>query len=126
MNAVVAISGRDLVVPVSGIAMSLAPASPDAQGTRAVLPAEKPANPSGNDARDPMRQSEVIEEMRAALSASGRTRLQIERDDDAGRFIYRLMDPETGETLRRWPPETFGDLVNFLQSETGGLINQQV
>lgn len=122
MNAIVPISGREIVVPVSGIAMSTAPVS---TGPNVVPPVEASTGQPGSDARDTLRQSEAIEKMRAELSANGRTRLQIERDEDkVGRFIYKLMDPDTGETLRRWPPESFGDLVSFLQSETGGLINE--
>ncbi|GGB68202.1 flagellar protein FlaG [Glycocaulis alkaliphilus] len=122
MNAITAISGRELVVPVTGIAMSAAPVSAAAN---VVQPVEQGARQPNPDARDTLRQSEAIEEMRAQLSATGRTRLQIERDEDkAGRFIYKLMDPDTGETLRRWPPESFGDLVSFLRNETGGLINE--
>lgn len=122
MNAIVPISGRELVVPVSGIAMSTAPVSAE---PNVVPPVEAGTRQPGSDSRDTLRQSEAIERMRAELSANGRTRLQIERDEDkAGRFIYKLMDPDTGETLRRWPPESFGDLVSFLQNETGGLINE--
>jgi uncharacterized FlaG/YvyC family protein len=121
MNAIVPIPGRELVVPVSGIAMSEAPAS---AGTNRVPPVEPGTRQANSDSRDTLRQSEAIERMRAELSANGRTRLQIEREEDGGRFIYKLMDPETGETLRRWPPESFGDLVSFLQSEAGGLVNE--
>lgn len=110
------------MVPVAGIAMSLAPAG---SSTVAVLPVEPGLRQSGSDTRDTLRQSEIIEQMRAELSASARTRLQIEREEDGGRFIYKLMDPETGETLRRWPPESFGDLVTFLKSNSGGLVDEQ-
>lgn len=122
MNAIVPISGRELVVPVTGIAMSAAPAI---AGTSAVPPVEPGMRQPNSDTRDTLRQSEAIEAMRAQLSASGRTRLQIERDEEQGRFIYRLMDPETGETLRRWPPESFGDLISILRNEGGGLINEK-
>lgn len=125
MNAVVPISGREMVVPVTGIAMSASASSPVNAGSGAVLPVEKGARETSPDARDTLRQSEIIEQMRAELSASARTRLQIERDEEAGRFIYRLMDPDTGETVRRWPPERFSDLVNFLTRESGGLVNEK-
>jgi uncharacterized FlaG/YvyC family protein len=110
------------VVPVTGIAMSTAPVS---AGPGVVPPVEAGMRQPNSDTRDTLRQSEAIEAMRAQLSANGRTRLQIEREEDGGRFIYKLMDPETGETLRRWPPESFGDLVSFLASESGGLVNEK-
>lgn len=125
MNALVPISGRELVVPVTGIAMSASASGLANAGSSAVLPVAKDARETSPDSRDTLRQSEIIEQMRAELSASARTRLQIERDEEAGRFIYRLMDPDTGETVRRWPPERFSDLVNFLSSESGGLVNEK-
>lgn len=113
------------MVPVTGIALSTNVTSSSNAGSSAVLPVEPGARQSNSDTRDTLRQSEAIEAMRAQLSANGRTRLQIERDEEQGRFIYRLMDPETGETLRRWPPESFGDLISILQNEGGGLINEK-
>jgi uncharacterized FlaG/YvyC family protein len=114
-----------MAVPAGGVAMTPPMAKPVLLGAGAVQSLDAGPGKTGPDARDTLRQSEIIEEMRAALSASARTRLQIERDADGDSFIYRLLDPETGETLRRWPPESFGDLVNFLTNESGGLINEQ-
>lgn len=96
-------------------------------GASAVQPADRITRQPSSDTRDVLRQSETIERMRAELSANARTRLQIERDEDKnGRFIYRLLDPDTGETLRRWPPEKFGDLISFLEGKDQGLLNERV
>jgi len=122
MNAIVPISGRELVVPVAGIAMST---PPDSARPNAVPPVEPGDRQSNSDSRDTLRQSEAIERMRAELSANSRTRLQIEREENGSHFIYKLMDPDTGETLRRWPPESFGDLIAILNAEGGGLVNEQ-
>ncbi|MEO1039635.1 MAG: flagellar protein FlaG [Pseudomonadota bacterium] len=67
---------------------------------------------------------EAIERMRAEINASGRARLQIDRDEEAGQFIYRIKNPDTGETVRQWPPETYVDLIVFLRSKQGGVIDQ--
>jgi len=99
--------------------------APDSAGRDAVPAAEPGTRQSNSDSRDTLRQSEAIERMRAELSANSRTRLQIEREENGSHFIYKLMDPDTGETLRRWPPESFGDLVAILKAEGGGLINEQ-
>ena len=69
---------------------------------------------------------EQIEAMRAQINASSRSRLQIERAEDAGRFIYRLFDPETGETMRQWPPEKYVELVAYLRGREGGLVDESV
>ncbi len=69
---------------------------------------------------------EQIEAMRAEINANSRSRLQIERAEDAGRFIYRLFDPETGEVMRQWPPEKYVELVAYLRGREGGLIDRTV
>ncbi|MFP4519888.1 MAG: flagellar protein FlaG [Oceanicaulis sp.] len=67
---------------------------------------------------------ERIEAMRARINASSRSRLMIEREGEAGRFVYKILDPETGETMRQWPPEKYLDLVAYLRDQQGGLVNR--
>ena len=69
---------------------------------------------------------EQIEAMRAEINANSRSRLQIERAEDAGRFIYRVFDPATGELMRQWPPERYVELVAYLRGREGGLIDRTV
>jgi uncharacterized FlaG/YvyC family protein len=66
---------------------------------------------------------EKIEALRAQINANSRSRLQIERAEDAGRFIYRILDPQTGETVRQWPPEKYVELVAYLRGREGGLVD---
>jgi uncharacterized FlaG/YvyC family protein len=68
---------------------------------------------------------DLIETLREQMNSSVRSRLQIDRNDESGRFVYRILDPDTGETLRQWPPENYGDLVEFLQEKQGGLVNER-
>jgi len=74
--------------------------------------------------RDINREIELIERLRGEVKASARSKLLIDRDEEAGRFIYRMLDPETGETMRQWPPERYLDLVAYLREQSGGLINE--
>lgn len=67
---------------------------------------------------------EQIEAMRDAINKSGRNRLQIDRADNNGRFIYRILDPDTGETMRQWPPERYLELVEYLSDKRGGLMDK--
>lgn len=60
-----------------------------------------------------------IEALRAQLDVSGRSRLLIDREDRAGRFIYRILNPDTGETIRQWPPEGYLDLIAYLRDTDG-------
>ncbi len=95
-------------------------------GASAVQPTDAATRQGSSDSRDVLRQSEAIEQLRSSLSENARTRLQIERDEERnGRFVYKLVNPETGEVLRRWPPEKFGDLINFLKQEGAGSLNER-
>ena len=67
---------------------------------------------------------ERIEAMRDAINKSARNRLQIDRAGDTGRFIYRMLDPDTGETMRQWPPDSYLDLVAYLNDRRGGLVDR--
>ncbi len=68
---------------------------------------------------------EMIEAMRAEINANSRSRLQIERAENAGRFIYRILDPATGETVRQWPPEKYVELVAYLRGREGGILDKR-
>jgi uncharacterized FlaG/YvyC family protein len=82
------------------------------------LEAEPPVKPSVS--------TEQIELMRDEINRSARNKLQIDRADDNGRFIYRILDPETGETMRQWPPERYLELVEYLTDKRGGLLDESV
>ena len=60
---------------------------------------------------------------RLASEALKNSRLSIKRDGESGDFIYLMIDNDTGETVRRWPPETHTDLVEYLRSPRAGLLN---
>ncbi|MGJ3230581.1 MAG: flagellar protein FlaG [Oceanicaulis sp.] len=68
---------------------------------------------------------ERIETMRAKINASSRSRLMIEREGEAGRFVYKILDPQTGETMRQWPPDRYLELVAYLRDQQGGLVDQE-
>lgn len=75
-------------------------------------------------ARPDKRHVDHIEAMRDAINKSGRNRLQIDRADNNGRFIYRILNPDTGETMRQWPPERYLELVAYLDDKRGGLMDK--
>lgn len=92
--------------------------------------ASKGATPIGAEApvdgrRDTVREIEMIERLRRTLDAASRSKLLIDREEDGGRFVYKFMNPETGETVRQWPPERYLDLVAFLQDQRGGLVDRK-
>lgn len=61
---------------------------------------------------------------RLAQSALSNSRLSIKRDDQSGDFVYIMIDEKTGEAVRRWPPESHADLVDYLRDKTGGLVDK--
>ena len=59
-------------------------------------------------------------------SLPSNSKLQIEQDRETGTFIYRSVDPETGEVLRQWPPEQLLNLRHSLSEFEGLLFDEQV
>ena len=91
-----------------------------------------PASPAlPNPATNLMRAQrvEVLEQAVEKLirrSLPSNSKLQIEQDRETGTFIYRSVDPETGEVLRQWPPEQLLKLRESLTEIEGLLFDKQV
>lgn len=97
--------------------------NPDPKGGEAGLQ-PRPQAERKPEPEDLSAQIDLIETLRAELDADLSSVLQIDRQDRNGEFIYRFLNRETGETLRQWPPEKYLELVEFLRSKQGGLIDQ--
>ena len=71
---------------------------------------------------------EVVEERIQELSETpfANSRLKITQDNASGEYVYLMIDDESGETVRRWPPEKHSDLLEYLRTRTAGLLNQRV
>jgi len=54
------------------------------------------------------------------------SKLQITRDSDTGAFVYRSVDPETGEVIRQWPSEQILSLRESLRELEGVLVDTEV
>jgi uncharacterized FlaG/YvyC family protein len=54
------------------------------------------------------------------------SKLQIEQDKKTGTFIYRSVDPDTGEVIQQWPSEKLLELRVFLKEMEGVLVDKQV
>jgi uncharacterized FlaG/YvyC family protein len=54
------------------------------------------------------------------------SKLQIEQDKTSGTFIYRSVNPDTGEVITQWPPEKLLELRDYLKEMEGVLVNTQV
>lgn len=80
--------------------------------------ADRPAAASDN------REHWAAEIERLAHDALNNSRLKILQDDTSGDYVYLMVDQDTGETVRRWPPEKYADLMEYLRTRTAGLVNR--
>ena len=84
------------------------------------------ANPASNLAPD-----QRVNKLHAAVeklikkTLPGDSKLQVEQDKNTGTFIYRSLDPHTGEILRQWPPEELVKLREYLKDMEGLLVNTE-
>lgn len=103
------------------------PVAPASQADRGIK------SPSDTAVRAPQKvssqglreQVEEIERLRAEVSTNLPNRLQIERDQEGGRFIYRFMDQDTGEQVKQWPPESYLELIAYLRESQAGLVDER-
>jgi uncharacterized FlaG/YvyC family protein len=54
------------------------------------------------------------------------SKLQIDQDKETGTFIYRSVNPDTGEVIQQWPPEQLLKLRDYLHEMEGMLVDKKV
>ena len=86
------------------------------------------ASKSPAEQMDQSERYEVVEQKIQELSETpfANSRLKITQDNTSGEYVYLMIDDESGETVRRWPPEKHSDLLEYLRTSSAGLINQRV
>ena len=72
------------------------------------------------------RQISQIEDLREVVSSQPQSVLKIDRTEESGQFVYRFLNPDTGDLVRQWPAENYVDLIEYLQSQQGGLVDERV
>lgn len=111
-------------VPVAGVAEARDFQSDQTRETaRRVEPVEK-QDASASLTDDQHEEDRTANIERLASDAFANSRLKILQDDTSGQYIYLMIDQDTGETIRRWPPETHADLLEYLRTRTAGLIDR--
>jgi flagellar protein FlaG len=91
------------------------PASPAATDPHTSLPTDKRV----------MALQETMDRLvRGALPSDAK--LQIEQDKDTGTFVYRSINPDTGEVIQQWPPEELLRLRASLRELEGMLVDKTV
>ena len=91
-----------------------------------------PASPASPDAATNLVRGQRIQVLEEAVeklirrSLPSNSKLQIEHDKETGTYIYRSIDPETGEVLRQWPSEEMLNLRESLAEIEGVIFDKQV
>jgi flagellar protein FlaG len=117
-----------MVEPISNTP-NPSPREPSSNPTRPQASPTLPGavNPSTN--LTPEQRVEVLQEAVAKLikkSMPPNSKLQIEQDKTSGTFIYRSIDPDTGEVLSQWPSEKMLELRDYLTQMEGVLVDKTV
>jgi flagellar protein FlaG len=91
-----------------------------------------PASPARPNPETQLTRAQRVEVLESAVeklirrNLPSNSKLQIEQDKETGTFIYRSVDPETGEVLRQWPPEQLLKLREHLSELEGMFVDTQV
>ena len=86
---------------------------------------EPDANVSQTDAELAARREKLV----AAIAKSENIQqgnLVIERDQETRRFVHKIVDPDSGETLRQWPEEDWLSMVKGLEETYGRFVDKRV
>ena len=73
--------------------------------------------------REAERQTQIQESLQGELNAN--LSLRFYQDEDTGQDFFQLIEPESGEVVRQFPPEAVLEFVKRFQSVTGMLFSEQ-
>jgi flagellar protein FlaG len=115
-----------MVDPISNTASpcELGLNQPRQPAAQAAAQAPRPETNLQPDQRIEVMQAAVEKLIKKSLPTN--SRLQIVQDKETGEYIYRSIDPSTGEVIRQWPPEQLLALREDLRTMEGLLIDKQV
>jgi flagellar protein FlaG len=102
--------------------VSAAPTRPQASAT--AVGAVNPATNLLPEQRVEVLQATVEKLIKKSLP--GNSKLQIERDQTTGTFIYRSVDADTGQLIKQWPSEQLLALREYLTQMEGMLVDKKV
>jgi flagellar protein FlaG len=95
----------------------------------AAAPAEKPAKPATPPSKDPAVATEALKaaakDIEAYLKSSGRS-LEFRVDNDSGRTVVSVRNPQTGELIRQIPSEEVLRIASALGTQSPVLVDTSV
>jgi len=110
---------------IDPIANALNPREAANQSRQPAAPAS-PGAPTADTSLGPDQRVEVIQaavEKLIKKSLPSNSKLEVEKDKELGTFIYRSINPDTGEIIRQWPPEKLLELREYLKEMEGLLVD---
>lgn len=78
-----------------------------------VQPADKPS------------ETERIAEEMSKYLKENRSKLDISLDKDLNMIVTKVLQEESGEVIRQYPPETVIEVLKYLRSQRGMLVNEK-
>jgi flagellar protein FlaG len=84
---------------------------------------QKATNQTDSDSAKKMVQSEEVLDRIKALTEDGSYSVRFEMEDKSSKMVVRLVDVESGETIRQIPPEEIIDLTEVLHELRGSLVD---
>jgi len=118
--------------------MSVPPPQPSAAATPVAVETERrlatttpvrpapPAEEAVRDRNDRRAQAERLRQAAEPAFQDSRTRLEISFDEAIGTFVYRGLDPATGEVVREYPPEEVRERMARLRAMKGIAVDSSV
>ncbi len=101
-------------------------------GTAQSRPQDSPASPSATNQATNLTPDQRLMAMQAIIekllkkTLPGNSRLQIIRDKNTGSYIYRSVDPDTGDVLGQYPSEQIISLRGHVRDLEGMLVDTEV
>jgi len=101
-------------------------------GTAEARLQSSPASPHSPDPATSLRSDKRVEALQQTVeslirgSMPSNAKLQIDQDEETGAFIYRSVNPDTGDIIEQWPPEQLLKLRASLRELEGMLVDKTV
>ena len=110
---------------IDPIANTLNPREPVSQSRQPPAPVS-PGAPTADTNLAPDQRVEVVQaavEKLIKKSMPSNSKLQVEKDKELGTYIYRAINPDTGEIIMQWPPEKLLQMREYLKEMEGLLVD---
>ena len=101
------------------------PSPPPAQRDERPLQAAVAAPVAEPKADDRVSRIERLERSAREAFPDAKGKLSIRYDEPTGRFIYRELDPQTGEVLKEFPPQEVLDRLARMKALAGATVDRR-